>query len=45
MRVPPGVKDDESGAKSIRPGEGLPYSRCSAYVSAEAMQEFPCLSS
>jgi len=41
MRRPPGVKDDESGAKSIRPGEGLAYSRCSAYVSADGMQQFP----
>jgi hypothetical protein len=43
MRAPLGVKDDESGAKSKRPGEKLPHSRCSANVSADTMQEIPCL--
>src|ERR1019366_1572349 len=41
MRAPPGVKDDESGAKSTRPGERLPYSCCSAKGSADTMREFP----
>jgi hypothetical protein len=42
MRAPPGVKDDESGAKSQKArGERLLYSCRSAKGSVDTMQEFP----
>jgi len=40
--APRRAKDDESGADFSRAqGERHPYSRCSAYVSADDMQELP----
>jgi hypothetical protein len=41
MRAPPGVKDDESGTKSIWPeGKGI-LTHAGPRMSADTMREFP----